>query len=325
MATRKAKQLNTLTIIAILAVGIIALSVFSDSTGFAPFGSKFDKGHGSKSPFCGSSGPIPQLCLPDLVVTKIYWTWRDPNPDPVAIIISPEPYYYTFKIEVKNRGSALANNFKVELVDKTHNNRWIGSCSILGLNPGQTKTCKIFYNLPDLYASEPNPKVKGLNFIDPFNVKISADSENRINELNEGNNVWNEDAVGCAPWSQPIFCGNGVCDSNPEYHNCKPDKLVEDFQTCRQDCGFCGDNLCDLVEQEGEPKECRQDCGFCGDGWCYGGDVETIDTCPSECFICGDSICGTGENCLVDCGGCGDNICDPGLNESADNCREDCY
>jgi hypothetical protein len=70
-------------------------------------------------------------------------------------------------------------------------------------------------------------------------------------------------------------CGDAYCN---EYND-------EDMDTCYQDCGECGDNVCTPYAEDA--AHCYDDCGYCGDGICS----------PSE-------ECGASNQCSPDCGGC---------------------
>src|SRR4030095_2062550 len=115
------------------------------------------------------------------------------------------------------------------------------------------------------------------------------------------------------------FCDNGTCDAD------------ETPGSCFQDCGFCGDGICDPFNPR-NPEDglnCGQDCERCGDGICSP-DVETVEECPEDCN-CGNGTCDqwNGEfpgNCLEDCGFCGDRICDPSDDPPEDmlSCPFDC-
>ncbi len=80
----------------------------------------------------------------------------------------------------------------------------------------------------------------------------------------------------------------------------------------------CGDELCG----GGETRiTCAEDCGNCGDGIC---DLNENLNCP-DCAVCGDGTCSSGEGrgtCLKDCVFCGDGICD--YLEDRNSCRDDC-
>jgi hypothetical protein len=85
--------------------------------------------------------------------------------------------------------------------------------------------------------------------------------------------------------------------------------------------GFCGDGYCNEYNEE-DDESCYDDCGECGDNICNG--PEDLAMCPQDCRSCGDDMCtGPWENCTtcaVDCnptfGTCGPGT-DPG-----DECDE---
>jgi uncharacterized protein YraI len=114
-----------------------------------------------------------------------------------------------------------------------------------------------------------------------------------------------------------IVCGDGICTDN-----------WEDYETCPQDCPFCGDYIC-------EPGESYLTCSFdclstCGNGICEMSSPAYEDSswCPADCSapVCGDGICMSGEHfsiCPSDCGStCGDGVCVP--TESSSWCPADC-
>lgn len=99
-------------------------------------------------------------------------------------------------------------------------------------------------------------------------------------------------------------CGDGICYG------------YEGRGECPQDCGFCGDYICDANEDVNCP-----DCAECGDGICSGG--ESKEDCVIDCHVCGDKECDEPEDygsCRLDCPSGGedglcdmqaDGICDP--------------
>ena len=130
-----------------------------------------------------------------------------------------------------------------------------------------------------------------------------------------------EEDVGCVHVSNAGPCDDGdscTVEDHCAYGDCVPGQVGIEC------LGTCGDGEC--VYTEG-PESCPEDCGFCGDQVC--GTHENGPnggTCPKDCSnACGDGICLGGEStetCLIDCGGCGDGFC--GLNESPATCLFDC-
>lgn len=110
-------------------------------------------------------------------------------------------------------------------------------------------------------------------------------------------------------------CGDGICYGYEARGNCP------------EDCGFCGDYICDANEDINCP-----DCAKCGDGICSGG--ENKETCIIDCYVCGDKVCDEPEDygsCRLDCPSGGedglcdmqaDGICDPDCRFEEDiDCR----
>jgi hypothetical protein len=129
-----------------------------------------------------------------------------------------------------------------------------------------------------------------------------------------------------SPPAHAQVCGDGICDSSPEFGN--------ECELCPQDCDdgdCCGNGQCD--PQVGECGSCSIDCGeiTCGDLFCSECELEDPDfACPFDCGGCGNGTCepGTGEDCItceIDCGECcGDGICDPDVGEWCFECPADC-
>jgi len=82
-------------------------------------------------------------------------------------------------------------------------------------------------------------------------------------------------------------CGDYYCN---EYND-------EDGDTCYEDCGECGNNVCEGPEDLGN---CPLDCHSCGDGYCTG-PYETCSNCGSDCnptsATCGGAEPGTPDEC----------------------------
>jgi len=69
-------------------------------------------------------------------------------------------------------------------------------------------------------------------------------------------------------------CGNGYC---------------EECEDCQQDCGYCGDGVCQTFK---ESREGCNDCVACGDGYCSCS-FESPETCSGDCQ-------GASQDCLTE-------------------------
>jgi len=151
-------------------------------------------------------------------------------------------------------------------------------------------------------------------------------------------------------------CGDGVCNGNETYGNCKKDCTCgngicdgkakgEDCSTCPKDCATvyqftCGDGVCNVGET---CLTCPQDClqgkvsGTCS--VCYGkkcnGKCEpiregpTCTDCASRGYCCGSSSFCDATLCGANCGSkgqqtscCGDGVCSG--TETEASCKVDC-
>jgi len=86
----------------------------------------------------------------------------------------------------------------------------------------------------------------------------------------------------------------------------------------------CGDGICDEYENY---LSCYEDCGFCGDKVCQI-KYEDSTNCPEDCNPCGDGVCSEGESliCGLDCADCGDGECYWYEKKGEDfACKEDCF
>jgi len=81
-------------------------------------------------------------------------------------------------------------------------------------------------------------------------------------------------------------CGDYYCN---EYND-------EDPDTCYQDCGECGDDIC--TESAEDLETCAEDCATCGDDICNRSGGEDCQTCPGDCNPT-QAQCqgGTGDDC----------------------------
>lgn len=129
-----------------------------------------------------------------------------------------------------------------------------------------------------------------------------------------------EDCMTCEDDCGPcVGCGDGTCDF----------KTGETCKSCVDDCGACecGNDRCDVGEDE---NNCPEDCAEgprCGNGACEQGETES--NCPLDCAVskCGNGQCDAGETeitCPDDCKTetCGNGQCDVGENNSS--CPQDC-
>ena len=119
----------------------------------------------------------------------------------------------------------------------------------------------------------------------------------------------------------PAVCGDGECS------------LGETYDSCIDDCGYCGDGVCSGDEQQ----YCYDDCPVCGDGFCSGDEPNTCppDCTPNTCMTCGDYISNQQMGTLCDgsgsifllfsqcmCGGACANACSTSFCNGADPSTE---
>ncbi len=141
-------------------------------------------------------------------------------------------------------------------------------------------------------------------------------------ECNDGDpctNDWCDSSCNCHHDVVSSCCGNNACEAPGEHCN-----------NCPQDCdAVCPNGVCENEGQCGEDSAtCPQDCGGCGDGVCQGS--ENCNTCPQDCdAVCPNGVCENegqcGEDsatCPQDCGGCGDGVCQ--VSENCNTCPQDC-
>ena len=116
----------------------------------------------------------------------------------------------------------------------------------------------------------------------------------------------------------------------------------EDNLNCPEDCGWCGDSICQSSYED--RSICGLDCGFCGDGSCQNTFEDSYNCCEDcgcnhgfvcetfgfsrRCLGCGDTLCSDTETplaCPQDCPSeCGDGYCLSAAGENCRSCSEDC-
>ena len=100
----------------------------------------------------------------------------------------------------------------------------------------------------------------------------------------------------CGNYAGDPWGGVGMCVGTCGDDYCN-DYADEDAENCYEDCGTCGNGICDGPE---DLQNCAVDCHTCGDGYCSG-PWETCVTCGTDCnptsSTCGPGLPGTPDDC----------------------------
>ncbi|MBI2378550.1 MAG: putative metal-binding motif-containing protein [Deltaproteobacteria bacterium] len=137
---------------------------------------------------------------------------------------------------------------------------------------------------------------------------------NGVCEVSDGTSC----GVDCAE-----VCGNGTCGSGETFVSCSldcervcGDGICDSGETpalCPTDCrATCGNGNCDTFERDVSGSYCTEDCGFCGDAVCQDGfetpsdrSIGGLTPCPADCVTlecsapadCSDRIECTTDTC----------------------------
>lgn len=118
---------------------------------------------------------------------------------------------------IKNLGNSACKNFYVDYFLKsvdTGQNIYIGSKSIVGLRPGETRTITASFRLPQTIRNT------------DYMVRIFADSTNQLNEINKSNNVVYSQKKLSVVTGRPVYITSD-CIKNNAADNARIDAIVK--------------------------------------------------------------------------------------------------